>query len=76
MVLRITQQGADLVRELLPRMCVPIQEMMRDLPEPDQRQMIEQLKHLGRILDSPEGAPEVAGGAQRRCERATLVQFP
>jgi MarR family transcriptional repressor of emrRAB len=73
MVLRITQQGEELVRELLPRMCVPVQEMMRDLPESDQRPMIEQLKHLGRILDSPESAPGAGGRAQRRCERVTLV---
>jgi DNA-binding MarR family transcriptional regulator len=57
MVLGITQQGEELVRALLPRMYVPVQEMMLELPESDQRQMIEQLKHLGRILDGPEGAP-------------------
>jgi MarR family transcriptional regulator, negative regulator of the multidrug operon emrRAB len=60
-VLRITQQGEELVRELWPILCVPPREMMRDLPESDQKQMIAQLRHFGRILDWPEGAPGDAG---------------
>jgi DNA-binding MarR family transcriptional regulator len=60
MVLRITQQGEELVRELWPRMCMPLKEIMADLPESEQRQMIVQLRHFGRILDLPGGAPKAS----------------
>lgn len=51
MVLRITGQGEELVRHLLPLLFDPLREMFQDFPEQGQRQMIEQLKHLGSKLD-------------------------
>jgi MarR family transcriptional repressor of emrRAB len=46
MVLRITEQGEELVRRLLPQMFVPLRALYADFPEAEQRQMIEQLKRL------------------------------
>ncbi len=51
MVLRITEQGEDLVRRLLPTMCGPLSEMLRDFSEDEQLQLIEQLELLGTKLD-------------------------
>jgi DNA-binding MarR family transcriptional regulator len=51
MVLRITEQGEDLVRRLLPTMCGPLREMLRDFSEDEQLQLIEQLELLGTKLD-------------------------
>jgi MarR family transcriptional regulator, negative regulator of the multidrug operon emrRAB len=47
MVLRITEQGEDLVRQLLPKMAVPLREMLSSLSEAEQRQLIDQLKRFG-----------------------------
>jgi MarR family transcriptional repressor of emrRAB len=51
MVLRITAQGEDLVRRLLPLLFGPLQEMFRDLSDEAQRQLIAQLKGLSAKLD-------------------------
>lgn len=50
MVLRITEQGEELVRQLLPKMFVPLRALYADFPEAEQRQMIERLKHLAMHL--------------------------
>ena len=52
MVLRITEEGEVLVRQLLPKLFVPLHEMLRDFPEAEQRQMTDQLKRLGVELDN------------------------
>jgi MarR family transcriptional regulator, negative regulator of the multidrug operon emrRAB len=46
MVLRITEQGEDLVRQLLPKMFVPLRGLFAQFPEAEQREMIGQLKRL------------------------------
>jgi MarR family transcriptional regulator, negative regulator of the multidrug operon emrRAB len=46
MVLRITPQGEDLVRRLLPKLCVSLRGMLAEFPEAEQRQLISQLKRL------------------------------
>jgi MarR family transcriptional regulator, negative regulator of the multidrug operon emrRAB len=46
MVLRITEQGEDLVRRLLPTMTAPLRDMFTDFSESEQRQLIAQLKRL------------------------------
>jgi len=51
MVLRISEQGEELVRGLLPTMFGPLREMFKDFSEEDQLQLIEQLKQLGTKLD-------------------------
>jgi MarR family transcriptional repressor of emrRAB len=51
MVLRITEQGEDLVRRLLPTMYGPLREMFKDFSEGEQLHLIEQLKLLGAALD-------------------------
>ena len=63
MVLRITEQGEELVRRLLPLLFAPLREMFKDLSDAEQQQLIAQLKRLGMRLDevmaqeSPERAP-------------------
>ena len=51
MVLRITAEGEELVRRLLPMMFARLREMLRDIPEAEQQQLIEQLKRLCVRLD-------------------------
>ena len=51
MVLRISEQGEELVRGLLPTMFGPLREMFKDFSEDEQLQLIEQLKLLGTKLD-------------------------
>jgi MarR family transcriptional repressor of emrRAB len=51
MVLRITQQGEELVRQLFPQMFQSLREMMSEFPETEQRQMIELLKRLCATMD-------------------------
>jgi len=51
MVLRITEEGQVFVRQLLPKLFVPLREMLKDFPEAEQRQMTGQLKRLGVELD-------------------------
>jgi MarR family transcriptional repressor of emrRAB len=50
MVLRITEQGEELVRRLLPKLSAPLREVLMEFPEAEQRQMIARLKHLGMKL--------------------------
>jgi MarR family transcriptional repressor of emrRAB len=52
MVLRITEAGEVLVRQLLPKLFVPLHEMLKDFPQAEQRQMTDQLKRLGVELDN------------------------
>jgi len=51
MVLRITEQGEDLVRQLLPKMFAPLRGMLAGFPEAEQRQLIAQLKRLYLTLE-------------------------
>jgi MarR family transcriptional repressor of emrRAB len=51
MDLRITEQGEELVRRLLPTMYGPLREMFKDFSEDEQLQLIEQMKLLGTRLD-------------------------
>jgi DNA-binding MarR family transcriptional regulator len=51
MVLRITEQGEDLVRQLLPKMFAPLRGMLTGFPEAEQRQLIAQLKRLYLTLE-------------------------
>jgi MarR family transcriptional repressor of emrRAB len=46
MVLRITEQGEDLVRRLLPKLFVPARAMFAEFSESEQRLLISQLKRL------------------------------
>ena len=61
MVLKITPQGEALVRDLLPKLWAPLHNILKDIPEAEQRQMIEMLKHLGVEI---EAAGEMAAEAQ------------
>jgi MarR family transcriptional repressor of emrRAB len=51
MVLRITDEGEEFVRKLLPKLHVPLRKMLQDFPEKEQRQLVAQLKRLGTELD-------------------------
>jgi MarR family transcriptional repressor of emrRAB len=51
MVLRITEEGELFVRQLLPKLFIPLRAMLKDFPEAEQRQMAEQLKRLGVELE-------------------------
>jgi DNA-binding MarR family transcriptional regulator len=73
MVLRITPQGEEFVRQLLPKMFAPLRGMLVGFPEAEQRQLIAQLKHLymnlqraldaaASKLDTPE--PDTPGTAE------------
>lgn len=50
MVLRITEQGEELVRQLLPKMFLPLRGLFAQCPEAEQRQWIAQLKRLAANL--------------------------
>jgi DNA-binding MarR family transcriptional regulator len=59
MVLRITEQGEEFVRHLLPKLFAPLRDMLHDVPEAEQQQLIDQLKHLGleaELATAPEAA--------------------
>ena len=51
MVLRITDEGEEFVRTLLPKLHGPLRKMLRNFPEAEQRQLAAQLKRLGAELD-------------------------
>jgi MarR family transcriptional repressor of emrRAB len=51
MVLRITAQGEELVRRLLPALYGPLCDMFKDFSEEEQRHLVGQLKRLGAKLD-------------------------
>jgi DNA-binding MarR family transcriptional regulator len=57
MVLRMTDQGDRLVRELLPKMFGPLRDMFADFSEAEQRQLVLQLKLLCSRLDAALGHP-------------------
>src|SRR5271170_6030090 len=46
MVLRITEQGEELVRRLLPKLSVPLRGVLAEFTEAEQRQLISQLKRM------------------------------
>src|ERR1700694_370328 len=54
MVLRITEQGEDLVRGLLPKLFVPLRGMVAEFSESVQRLLISQLKRLHANLEEAE----------------------
>jgi MarR family transcriptional regulator, negative regulator of the multidrug operon emrRAB len=56
MVLRITEQGEDLVRRLLPLLFAPLREMLKDFSDAEEQQLIAQLKRLGMRLDQATAA--------------------
>ncbi|HSZ09111.1 MAG TPA: MarR family transcriptional regulator [Steroidobacteraceae bacterium] len=62
LVLRITEEGEAFVRQLLPKLFVPLRELLKGFPEGELRQMTAQLKRLGVELDqvSAVGVPEPA----------------
>jgi MarR family transcriptional repressor of emrRAB len=51
MVLRITAEGEEFVRQLLPKLHQPLRRMLKDFPESEQRQLADQLKRLAAELD-------------------------
>jgi MarR family transcriptional repressor of emrRAB len=51
MVLRITEEGEEFVRELLPKLHAPLRAMLKDFPESEQRQLVALLKKLGAELE-------------------------
>jgi MarR family transcriptional repressor of emrRAB len=55
MVLRMTDSGDQLVRDLLPKMFAPLRELFADSSEPERQQLIEQLKLLCSRLDAALG---------------------
>jgi MarR family transcriptional repressor of emrRAB len=63
MVLRITEEGEELVRRLLPTMFVSLRGLLAEFTEPEQREMISQLKRMYANLeeahkqDAKEPAP-------------------
>lgn len=62
MVLHITEEGEQFVRELLPKLHAPLRGMLKDFPESEQRQLVAQLKRLGSELDqlsTPQAAEAV-----------------
>jgi MarR family transcriptional regulator, negative regulator of the multidrug operon emrRAB len=56
MVLRITAQGEDLVRQLLPKIFLPLREPLTSFPPPEQRELIAQLKR--QVLELCAKAPQ------------------
>jgi MarR family transcriptional repressor of emrRAB len=51
MVLRITDKGSDLVRQLLPTMFLPLREFVTVLSDAEQRQLLGQLKRMAVRMD-------------------------
>jgi MarR family transcriptional repressor of emrRAB len=59
MVLRITEQGEELVRRLLPEMFVPLRGLFAQFPETEQRELIGQLKRLAvNLSETHKDLPE------------------
>jgi MarR family transcriptional repressor of emrRAB len=52
MVLSITEQGEAFVRQLVPKLFLPLREMLKSFPETEQRQITAQLKRL--VVDLEE----------------------
>jgi MarR family transcriptional regulator, negative regulator of the multidrug operon emrRAB len=57
MVLRITEEGEEFVRQLLPKLHQPLRRMLKDFPESEQRQLADQLKRLAAELDQLSTPP-------------------
>jgi MarR family transcriptional repressor of emrRAB len=51
MVLRITEEGEEFVREIMPKLHAPLRSMLKNFPEAEQRQLAAQLKRLGAELE-------------------------
>lgn len=62
MVLRISEEGEELVRRLLPTMFASLRGLLADFSEAEQRQLISQLKRLSVNLQEAQSqdAPEKA----------------
>jgi MarR family transcriptional repressor of emrRAB len=56
-VLRITEQGEDLVRQLLPKLFVSLRGMLAEFSESDQRLLISLLKRLHANLEEADNQP-------------------
>jgi DNA-binding MarR family transcriptional regulator len=52
MVLRITEQGEELVRRALPTLLAPLHEMFEEFTEEELRHLVGQLKRLSSKLDA------------------------
>ena len=66
MVLRITEQGEELVRQLLPKMFEPLRGMLAGFPEEEQRLLIAQLKRLYLTLEhAPHHEPPKRDAPER-----------
>jgi MarR family transcriptional repressor of emrRAB len=63
MVLRITEQGEDLVRRLLPKLFGSLRVMFAEFSESDLQQLTSQLKRLYANLKQAD-KPEAAGPAE------------
>jgi MarR family transcriptional regulator, negative regulator of the multidrug operon emrRAB len=60
LVLRITDQGEELVRHLLPILCGPLREMFKDFSDTGQHQLIAQLKLVSlKFMTQASPAPVV-----------------
>jgi MarR family transcriptional repressor of emrRAB len=57
LVLRITEEGEEFVRQLLPKLHQPLRRMLKDFPEAEQRQLADQLKRLAAELDQLSTPP-------------------
>jgi MarR family transcriptional regulator, negative regulator of the multidrug operon emrRAB len=53
MVLRMTVQGEELVRRLLPELFAPLRELFEEFSDAEQQQLVAQLKRLGMKLQDP-----------------------
>jgi MarR family transcriptional regulator, negative regulator of the multidrug operon emrRAB len=62
MVLRITDEGEEFVRQLLPKLHLPLRRMLKNFPEAEQRQLAAQLKRLAAELEQLS-TPSVAEAA-------------
>src|SRR5882757_991513 len=51
LVLRITPHGEAFVRDLLPKLWAPLRELLKGIPEADQRELVGLLKRLGFELE-------------------------
>jgi MarR family transcriptional repressor of emrRAB len=57
MVLRITEEGEEFVRQLLPKLHLPLRRMLKNFPEAEQRQLASQLKRLAAELEQLSTPP-------------------
>jgi MarR family transcriptional regulator, negative regulator of the multidrug operon emrRAB len=57
LVLRITEEGEEFVRQLLPKLHLPLRRMLKDFPEVEQRQLAAQLERLAAELEQLSTPP-------------------